>query len=228
MEKKYRQLLFFVCVLVALFAIVRYTNLHKHLSLTAIKSENHFLKQLMEHNYYTALITFIGIFALVIGIGIPGSAALTLLSGYLFGMVKGGLCALIGSLLGAIISFLLFRYVLRDAVTKWYGTRIEQFKIQMSMHGISYLLMLHFMTVVPYFVINALAALSDISLLTFVWATIIGSIPIISVYAFAGRQLGYIQSVGDIFSPAIIIAFVLLIVLACMPIILKRLKSIEM
>ena len=112
-------------------------------------------------------------------------------------------------------------------MSAWYGNRIVTFKKQMDVHGVNYILMLHFVTVVPYFVINTLAALSDISLVTFVWATIVGSIPIISVYAFAGRQLSYIQSVGDIFSPPIILAFVLLIVLACMPIILKRLKNIE-
>ena len=182
----------------------------------------------MQQNYYTAVTAFVCIFALVVGTGFPGSAVLTLFAGYLFGVFEGGMYALIGSIVGATISFLLFRYVFRGTVTAWYGKRIKQFKTQMSTHGVSYLLMLHFVTVVPYFVINALAALSDISLLTFVWTTIVGSMPIISVYAFAGRQLSYIQSLGDIFSPTIILAFVLLIALACMPIILRKLKNIEM
>ena len=127
--------------------------------------------------------------------------------------------------MGATLSFLLFRYVLSNYVGTWYGDRVEKFKAQITTQGASYLLMLHFVIVVPYFVINTLAAATDISLFTFVWTTLVGSIPIVSVYAFAGRQLSYINKIGDIFSPTIIIAFMLLILMACMPIIIRRFKK---
>ena len=95
MKKNYRRLIFFICALAVLFAVVRYTNFHKYFSLAAIKSENHFLKRLMQHNYYTAVTAFIGIFALIIGTGLPGSALLTLFAGYLFGALEVGMYALL-------------------------------------------------------------------------------------------------------------------------------------
>jgi len=225
MNKKYTRLLFFLGVLITLFIAVRYTHLHHYFSLAALQDENHFLRVMIKQNYYAAVAVYLLIFTAVIALAIPGSPALTILGGYLFGALEGGAYALMGSVAGTTISFLLFRYVLDRYVGVWYGDRIEQFKKQISTYGASYLLMLHFATVVPYVVITTLAAATEVSLFTFVWTTTLGSIPIVSVYAFAGKQLSYIRSVGDIFSPAIIFAFMLLVLLACMPIIIRKLKK---
>lgn len=225
MKKKYIQLLFFIAAVIGIGVLIKFTNLHQYFSLTALQDENHFLKRMLHENYMSTVMAFIVIFAITIALAIPGSAALTLLGGYLFGVFEGGLYSLIGSVAGATISFLLFRYVLRDVVHAWYGAQAQVFKKQMNEHGVSYLLMLHFVTVVPFLVINALAAMSDLSLIRFMWTTAVGSLPIISVYSFAGKQLSYINSIGDIFSPTIIIAFVLLIALACMPIMIKKFRK---
>ena len=225
MKKRYTRLAFFLFAIIAIVLLVRYTNIHQYFSLTALKDDKHFLKTLINENYYAAVFVYILIFIAVISLAIPGSAALTLLGGYLFGALEGGAYAIIGSVVGSTISFILFRYVLSRYVGTWYGERGEQFKAQINKHGASYLLMLHFAIVFPYFVINTLAATTDISLFTFVWTTIVGCIPIVSVYAFAGRQLSYINSIGDIFSPTIIIAFILLILVACMPIIIRKFKK---
>ncbi len=225
MKKKYTRLAFFLLAIIAVAWLVRYTNIHQHFSLTALKDDKHFLKTLISENYYATVFVYILIFIAVISLAIPGSAALTLLGGYLFGALEGGAYAIIGSVVGATVSFLLFRYVFSRYVGTWYGKRVERFKEQINTHGASYLLMLHFVIVVPYFVINTLAAVTDISLFTFMWTTLVGCIPIVAVYAFAGRQLSYINSVGDIFSPTIIIAFMLLILVACMPIIIRKFKK---
>jgi len=225
-KKRYTRLAFFLCIIIATTLLVRYTNIHHYFSLTALKDDKHFLKMLINENYHATVLIYILIFIAVISFTIPGSAALTLLGGYLFGALEGSAYALIGSVVGATISFLLFRYVFSRYVGTWYGKRVEQFKEQINQHGASYLLMLHFVTVVPYFVINTLAAVANISLGTFVWTTIVGSIPIVCVYAFAGRQLSYINKIGDIFSPMIILAFVLLILVACMPIIIRKFKKL--
>jgi len=225
MKKRSLRLILFIVALILSALLIRYTNVHEYFSLAALKDDQHFLKQLLTQNYYAAVVVYMLIFVAVIALGIPGSAALTLLGGYLFGALEGGIYSLIGSVTGSTLCFLLFRYVLRSYVGTWYGERVEQFKEQLAQYGASYLLMLHFAIVVPYFVINTLAAVADISFFTFLWTTIAGGIPIVSVYAFAGRQLGTIQSAGDIFSPPVILAFALLIVMACMPIITRKVKK---
>ena len=74
---------------------------------------------------------------------------------------------------------------------------------------------------IPYFFINALAALTNVSTFTFMWTTCVGSIPIIFIYAFAGRQLYLVESVRDIFSPSIIALLLFLIGVSLLPILFR-------
>jgi uncharacterized membrane protein YdjX (TVP38/TMEM64 family) len=57
---------------------------------------------------------------------------------------------------------------------------------------------------------------------SYVAATALGIIPGSFVYAYAGRQLGTINSLKEIASPNVIAAFVLLGLLALVPIIYKK------
>jgi uncharacterized membrane protein YdjX (TVP38/TMEM64 family) len=56
-------------------------------------------------------------------------------------------------------------------------------------------------------------------------ATAIGIIPGSFVYAYAGRQLGTINSLKEIASPNVIGAFVLLGLLALLPMLYKKLSA---
>jgi uncharacterized membrane protein YdjX (TVP38/TMEM64 family) len=60
--------------------------------------------------------------------------------------------------------------------------------------------------------------LTRVSLGTYVLATAIGIIPGSFVYAYAGRQLGTINSLKEIASPNVLVAFTLLGLLALVPI----------
>jgi len=53
-------------------------------------------------------------------------------------------------------------------------------------------------------------------------ATSLGIIPGSFVFAFAGRQLGTINSLGEIASPPVLLAFTLLGLLALMPIAYRK------
>jgi len=57
---------------------------------------------------------------------------------------------------------------------------------------------------------------------TYVAATAIGIIPGSFVYAYAGRQLGTINSLKEIASPNVVGAFVLLGLLALVPVVYKK------
>ena len=57
---------------------------------------------------------------------------------------------------------------------------------------------------------------------TYVLATALGIIPGSFVYAYAGRQLGTINSLKEIASPHVILAFTLLGLLALVPILYRR------
>ena len=74
----------------------------------------------------------------------------------------------------------------------------------------------------PFFVVNLVSGLTRMNVGTYVVATALGIIPGSFVYAYAGRQLGTINSLKEIASPEVIAAFVLLGLLALVPIALQE------
>jgi uncharacterized membrane protein YdjX (TVP38/TMEM64 family) len=77
----------------------------------------------------------------------------------------------------------------------------------------------------PFFVINLVSGLTRVSVGTYVAATALGIIPGSFVYAYAGRQLGTINSIKEIASPHVLGAFLLLGALALAPVLYKRLSA---
>ena len=102
---------------------------------------------------------------------------------------------------------------------------LEKFERRIEEYGPPYLLMLHFSTLFPYAVINVLAALAGISVVTVMWTTAVGFLPSALIYSFAGSRLTTISSVRDVFSPQIILALVLLVLLMLVPIVVKQVKN---
>jgi uncharacterized membrane protein YdjX (TVP38/TMEM64 family) len=74
----------------------------------------------------------------------------------------------------------------------------------------------------PFFIVNLLSGLTRVSLATYVTATAIGIIPGSFVFAYAGRQLGMINSLKEIASPNVLLAFTLLGLLALVPIMYRK------
>jgi len=206
--------------LILLFAIIllRYFGIGDYLTFEQLKSNRTYLKQLVENHYWFSVALYLGIYIAVIACCIPATPPLTIVGGFLFGVVPGILYALIGATIGATISFLLVRYVLKNTVSVYFHDRIEQFNKQIRIYGMaSYLLILQFVTIFPFFVVNTLAGLANVPLWTFVWTSLVGSFPSLFVYTLAGRQLGIIESARDIFSPSVLIVFVILILIVLFP-----------
>jgi uncharacterized membrane protein YdjX (TVP38/TMEM64 family) len=70
-----------------------------------------------------------------------------------------------------------------------------------------------------------LAALADVPLFTFMWTTAVGSLPFLLIYAFAGRQLGTITSMSELFKPHIILLLLLLALLALLPMVIRKIRN---
>jgi uncharacterized membrane protein YdjX (TVP38/TMEM64 family) len=106
-----------------------------------------------------------------------------------------------------------------------YGKRFDKFQERVKKDGASYLLTLHFLSILPYFMINLIAALADMPYITVFWVTLLGSVPLIVVYSLAAHELATICSARDIFSPGVIIALILLALCALLPMLIKRIKK---
>ena len=128
---------------------------------------------------------------------------------------------------GATLAFLFARYIAGQALQRKYGDKIAKFNDDLERNGWSYLLVLRFIPIFPFFLINIFAGLTKIPLRTFVWTTSLGIFPGSLIYAYAGQQLGTIKTVKDIFSRTILLAFLLLAALAVFPVIYNKVKKLK-
>jgi len=216
-----------VAGLLLLFFIIlfRYFSIGDYLTFEQLKNNRDYLQQLVGSHYWPSVVIYLAIYIGAIACCIPATPPLTLVGGFLFGVMPGLLYALIGAIVGATISFLVVRYVLKNTVSVYFHDRIEQFNKQATVYGMaSYLLILQFATIFPFFVVNTLAALAHVPLWVFVWTSLVGSFPSLLVYTLAGRQFGVIESARDVFSPSVLIVFVILILLVLLPLFLRKFR----
>jgi pyruvate/2-oxoglutarate dehydrogenase complex dihydrolipoamide dehydrogenase (E3) component len=100
--------------------------------------------------------------------------------------------------------------VLRDTVQERFGDKLKAINDGMAKDGAFYLFTLRLVPLFPFFVINLLMGLTPIRVRTFYWVSQVGMLAGTFVYVNAGTQLANIKSASGIFSPGLIVSFVLL------------------
>lgn len=199
-----------------------YFDLGRYLSLDGLKSNRDHLLAFTEANYSTAVAIFIIGYCIVVGLSLPGGAIMTLAGGFLFGSVLGTLYVNVGATAGATLAFLVARYLLRDWVEQKFGNRLGAIQEGFAKNAFSYLMTLRLIPLFPFFLVNMVSGLTRVRVGTYMAATSLGIIPGSFVFAYAGRQLGTINSLKEIASPNVLIAFTLLGLLALVPILYKK------
>jgi uncharacterized membrane protein YdjX (TVP38/TMEM64 family) len=214
-----------VALIAAVIGAFFYLDLGRFLSLETLKQNRDQLLVFTETHYAASVSLFILAYIVVAGLALPGAVILTLAGGFLFGSVFGTLFVNLGATTGALLAFLAARYLLRDWVEQKFGRWLGPVQQGFAKDAFSYLMTLRLIPLFPFFVVNLVAGLTRMSAGSYVAATALGIIPGSFVYAYAGRQLGTINSLKEVASPNVIAAFVLLGVLALMPIVYRRFAS---
>ncbi len=199
-----------------------YFDLGRFLSLNSLKEHRDQLLAFTEANYVAAVVLFIAVYIAVTGLSLPGAVILTLAGGFLFGSVVATLFVNIGATTGATLAFLAARYLLRDWVEQKFGNTLGPIQAGFSKNAFNYLMTLRLIPLFPFFLVNMVSGLTRVSLGTYVTATALGIIPGSFVFAYAGRQLGSINSLQEIASPNVLLAFTLLGLLALVPVLYKK------
>ncbi|HEU4683632.1 MAG TPA: VTT domain-containing protein, partial [Nitrospira sp.] len=128
----------------------------------------------------------------------------------------------LGATTGATLAFLGARYLFRDWVEQKFGSRLAAFQDGFARNGFLYLLTLRLIPLFPFFVVNLLSGLTRVSVGTYVAATAVGIIPGSLAYTYAGRQLGTINSLSELASPRLLLAFTVLGLLFLMPVVYRK------
>ena len=199
-----------------------YFDLGQYLALDSLKANRDLLLNYTETHYAAAVGLFILIYILQTTFSLPGGAILTLTGGFLFGSVMGTVFVNVGATIGATLAFLAARYLLRDWVENKFGDRLGSIQAGFTKNAFNYLMTLRLIPAFPFFLVNLVSGLTRVNLGTYILATSLGIIPGSFVFAFAGRQLGSINSLSEIASPPVLLAFTLLGLLALMPIAYRK------
>jgi uncharacterized membrane protein YdjX (TVP38/TMEM64 family) len=199
-----------------------YFDLGRFLSLNAVKENRDLLMAFTDAHYATAAGLFIMAYVAVVALSLPGAVIMTLAGGFLFGTVWGTLFVNLGATTGATLAFLSARYLLHDWVEQKFGHMLGPIQAGFSKNAFHYLMTLRLIPLLPFFLVNMVSGLTRVSLSTYVTATAIGIIPGSFVFAYAGRQLGSINSLQEIASPNVLLAFTLLGLLALVPVLYRK------
>ena len=202
---------YLVLALLALGAVLFFGfGLERYLSLATLQQSHGKLVELYAQSPWTLRAAYFAAYVAVASLSLPGAAILTLAGGGVFGMGWGLLMVSFASSIGATMSFLMARFVLRDSVQQRFATRMTEINRGVERDGAFYLLSLRLIPVVPFFVINLAMGLTAMRTWTFYWVSQLGMLAGTAVYVNAGTQLASITSLKDVASPGLLGAFVLL------------------
>ncbi len=202
-----------------------FSGVKEFFTLANLRQNQVLLLSLVRDHFILAPLLYMLGFVLIVAATLPIALFATLMGGFLFGFWWGLLLTLVSSTVGATLSFWGIRYLFGGALQERYHSRLVDFNQNIEQYGSFYLLGLHFVGILPFFVINTLAALAGVSTFTFVWTTTVGILPIFSLFTYMGQKLYEINSLKDILSPQITIAFIVLGLFCLAPVIWGKLSK---
>jgi len=195
---------------VALAWVYRAFDLGSVLSLEQLKESRDALTEYYAQNRLVMIIAFFAVYVAATALSIPGAVILTLAGGAIFGFWFGLLVISFASSLGALLAFLVSRYLLRDWVQRKFQKPFQAINSGIERDGVFYLLTLRLVPLFPFWLINLLMGLTQLRAPRFYTVSQIGMLPGTAVFVNAGTQLALINSLGDVLSAPLIGSLVLL------------------
>ncbi len=220
-------LVLLVGALVGAFAM----DFHYYLSLESLQDNRSAIMQWKQDNYTVSTLTYVLVYGVATAISLPGAIWLTIAGGFMFGTIKGGLLVLFGATFGAAVIFLAARYAFADFFHAKCGTMIQKMETGFQENAFSYMLVLRFVPLFPFWLVNIVPAFLGIPVRTFVITTFFGIMPGTFVYSSLGNGLGHILDRGGvpdiamIWSPEILLPLLGLALLALVPVAYRKLKK---
>lgn len=210
--RKIIRIFLIVVFAVGVFVFVK-NDYYAYLSLDHIKNSLETFKLYDSYNPYLTRISFFLAYVAIVAMTIPGATALTLLAGALYGLFWGTILVSFAASIGSALAFLASRYLFRDWVLQKFDDKVKMFDEGLKKDGIFYLLSLRLMPIFPFFLINIIMGLSNMSVITFYWVSQLGMLAATLVYVQAGVELAQINSLSEIFSLRLFLIFSVLAVL---------------
>jgi len=173
-------------------------------------------------------LAYVGLLALAMSTGIPGTIVIILAGGFAFGVVDGTLCSSAGLTLGSLILYLASRYAF-GAGTRPPPPFAARLHHGFERHPVSYTLFLRFVPVMPFGAVTVGLAWLRCPLWLFLGASWLGgTVSLVfecSIGAGLGEALGRdgALDVGLFLHPSVLLPMGALALLALLPLAVERL-----
>jgi uncharacterized membrane protein YdjX (TVP38/TMEM64 family) len=213
---------------IGLLLAARYAGLGDYLSLETLRQNRAALTAFVGDNFALAALAYIGVYVVSVAVSLPGAVFLTIAGGFLFGALWGTLFTVLGATTGATLVFLFAKVIFGANALERLGPQAVKLSQNIKQNAWSYLLVLRFVPLFPFFVVNVIPAFAGVGLPTYVLTTLFGITPGTAVFSSAGAGLGSVLdqggeiSAGSILTPEIIAALVGLALLSLAAIPLRK------
>ena len=238
-------------ILAAVMALAFAMGWHKYLSFKTIGVNYDYLKTLIADHFVLALAAYMAIYIAAVALSAPGGLIMTLAGGLLFGWKVGIPATVLSATIGASILFLIAKSSFGETLAAKAGPALEKFRAGFKENALSYLLFLRLVPIFPFVLVNIAPALLGVPFRTYVLGTFLGIIPGTSAFSVAGAGLGsvveaqnkvyqgclaakpdnpdaacpYTIDTSALLTKELLAAFVLLGVVALIPVAMKYLRG---
>ena len=191
------------------------------------------LREFVQTHEIASISAYMLVYAIAAALAMPGASILTLMGGFLFGPLAGGLAAVLGAGSGACLIFLLAKGILRDHFEAQGAGLAARLQSGFAVNAFSYLLLLRLVPLFPFFLVNIAPAFCKVRLSTFAAATFLGILPATFAFAYIGAGLdGILERAGPegfnlagLMQPELLWGFGGLGLLALLPVVLRKGKT---
>ena len=228
--------------------LARAFGLHEYLSFKTIGLNYDSLQAYVGSNLVVAVALYMLLYIAVVALSLPGGLFMTLAGGLLFGWQIGAPATVVAATIGATLIFLIAKTSFGESLAAKAGPWLSKLKDGFNDNALSYLLFLRLVPAFPFVIVNLAPALLGVPLRTYVLGTFLGIIPGTTAFSVAGAGLGsvvasqnaiykdclaknpgnadaacpYTIDTSALITKELLAAFVLLGVIALIPIALKR------
>ena len=208
-------------------ACIAFAIASRYLTFAELQRNYQALAAWRDRHLALAVAAYVAVYIATVAFSVPGAVWMTLLGGFLFGVLGGAALVVASATVGATLVFLAARTVLSGLLRVRAGGWVERLERGFRQGEISFLLIMRLVPAVPFFVANLVPAFLGARLRHFVWTTFVGITPATLVFVSLGSGLGEQLARGEkpdlgvIFEPHVLGPLLGLAALAALPLVLR-------
>jgi uncharacterized membrane protein YdjX (TVP38/TMEM64 family) len=176
-------------LLLGVSAIVLVSGAAHLLSLDRLLASRAWLRGFVEVGYLRALVAAYCLYVGAVVVSVPATLILTMICGFLFGILPGALTAVCAATTGAAIVFAIGRGPGADLLRRLGGTLLAGLAEGFRRDAFGYIVILRLLPLFPFWVTNIAPAAFGVKMRVFVLATFLGLLPGAFVYATTGAGI---------------------------------------